>query len=446
MSAPRDPKNRGTLLRVLLGATGVAALLGLAMGALLLVGRELDSDTPAPRRPGGRVGATAGRPRPLALESAGGSEAATAPVGSVQVVAHEVPDPQAPLVGLRGQVVEKATGRPVPLATILLARSRARLETDAEGRFAVAAEAGAVIDFRVLATGYRGVASRGVAVDPAPSPGLIIELESVPIGRLEGIVSFPGEPRERVNIFLGSARHPQILEHGRFVFERLNVGSYRIGVAPLESVPQVWQRVEIKADETCRVELEMPDYARISGRLSTPDGPASLALIGLGKVIVPCDRDGRFDFPRLMPGTWTLRAWHPEYGPRDFGTIRVGPGEHRAGLDHVFEPEGQAGIRVEVLIDQADAPPTPATGRVLQVFTATEPPRPVRRAETDGRGTAEFRFLAPGTYRVAVTTKAGLVWHELSLRGREQGRVQLELPAEELAGGASAGDSAPTGG
>jgi len=123
-------------------------------------------------------------------------------------------------------------------------------------------------------------------------------------------------------------------------------------------------------------------------------------------------QDGQFIFPNLVPGKYTLTAYHRGYLTQSFNqhegfssSIAVGPDLESTNLVFRLAPESSI---TGTISDEAGEPVRSAQVLLFQIGTlgGRQGPRMRRRDNTDEEGTYHFRHLQAGEYLIAVSANA----------------------------------------
>ncbi|MDO9454649.1 carboxypeptidase-like regulatory domain-containing protein [Nocardioides sp.] len=358
-----------------------------------------------------------------------------------------------------GGVVTDTSGRAVAFAHLEVIVGNAtvlrELDTDAHGRYAIVLPPGSYeltvgppeidpeIDYVAERTGVIRV-QRGqwVRLDPVLSDGAVLSGRLVdPQGAAVVGAGVDLEVRGTDGTWTSSGQSPVVGPDGRYAFDRLLPGSYRVTATAEGRVPTTWPdeatpdegRVVPVAEDTDRVlpDLVLPLPSSVSGRVFRTDDPAapvSWTLVRLGAPAAPpqptpVDADGRFTATGLPPGRYVL--WFDSEGVREFW--RDAPDVRSSTVvtvgreqDVVLGDSALRASRIAGRVLSTSGSPVPRSPVVLRLFSGAAW---VRAGEAvtgdDGRYTSPP--LPLGRYRVSFTEPA---------TGRETAPVEVALARE----------------
>jgi len=307
-------------------ATGLLALLAIAVAAFLALSRP---DPPATSAPGAAIPSDAPSP-PAAPRFEGGGEPgeSTTTVGSRDAPGAEPPEtrgerriPLAKGGTARGRVVAP-DGAPIGGATVETSPAERRATTDEEGKFRLEdLDPGTWL---LRATAPERVASewREVAIEAGSETGEIVFalLDGLAIeGRVRDDAGVPlvGAGVFATTIVTADGWVAETTEEGRFRIPGLPAGTFDLEARLEGHLPA--RRTGVRAGET-EVEIVLPRAAAIRGRVvDEVDRPVSSFRVeverDLGTYAVEPPRsaefehpEGRFAFEALVPGLYHLRA------------------------------------------------------------------------------------------------------------------------------------------
>jgi hypothetical protein len=195
--------------------------------------------------------------------------------------------------------------------------------TDELGRFTIG-ELRAARRYTIVAEGDKGGA-RGRLEDLLPSRSdLVIRLEAV--AGVVGVVTADGKAVERYTVELAgpSKRQASVFsKDGKFRVERIEPGEYVVMITSEQGVARR-EKVEVEADQTTELQLELDDYGTIQGKL-VGSGTGE-PMVGIMALVQPeqgrgdpsqafamlmgggakTGADGRFEAKKVAPGTGTV--------------------------------------------------------------------------------------------------------------------------------------------
>ena len=309
-----------------------------------------------------------------------------------------------PSRAIRGRVLRRGTGEPIPGARVKAGTVVGAL-TDAEGRFSVAAAAPAPpFLFSVWADGMVTVNAR------ADTDAAETTVEMDPALNIRGVVVFPdGRPVPRVVV---EARGPVTNRHspgpdGVFGIEQLPPGEYTVVVMPYVNEP-TWPFetaiLEGVRSGTAGLRVVVQPVAgrpgRITGRVLGPDrSPLNGVLVlatGAGqRVQATTSSDGTFSLAGLEAGSFTVVANPPGSA---IGPYAGGRGFAPATREEVEAGTGnlafvlEAGLSLAGTLVDAGGRALPMVGLAAGGQVAT----------TDAEGRFAFGGLGAGEHAIAV--------------------------------------------
>ncbi len=294
------------------------------------------------------------------------------------------------------------------------------------------------------------------------SGGLVFGLPQVspesPRARIVGrVLSTEGKPLSRAIVTaqkLGgsalfqaktdrSGRYAMDVEPGRYIIRAEKGGyvtsEYRVEEASLEPTPMM-----VEAGKSVTVDLRLPRGGVITGRIVDEDGEPVVGatvqverrqeepsrgapwVFGLRGSATTDDRgiyriyglaSGRYyvsarvretQAVRILSGTSLLMpqegavTYYPGVSSRERAVeVEVVEGAETTGIDFKIAPEKERGIVFGVVRKRETGEPVPG---IIIIAYSTERPSIDARATTDEQGHYELKGLAPGTYRVQVTS------------------------------------------
>jgi hypothetical protein len=262
--------------------------------------------------------------------------------------------------------------------------------------------------------------------------------------RLSGRITAAGQPfqgatvrlvpRDATQSTLEDALTARTNGFGEFTLQSLPMGAYRANIAhPSRAMAYVTDLAvyEVQA----RFEVDIPS-ATITGRVVDSAGNAVVgarvrASTPLAGVAPPAE-DPSSSFVTASDGTFELRGVQvdvdlflrvedEQHQPARSAILRVSANETRTGVDFVLAD----GAALEVSVFAAEGDPVRFASVLLTSGSLA------REARSDGTGTARFRGLAPGTWRIAVDAPArnGVLDDQptIELKTGIDNRVRVEL-------------------
>jgi protocatechuate 3,4-dioxygenase beta subunit len=320
---------------------------------------------------------------------------------------------------LRGTVLDRATGRPIP-GSLVAAEDRPHpfATADPQGRFALAVPFGGAAGLRAAAPGYLPAAA---VVREGERSNLRVSLDRLREA-LGAVVDPAGRPVAGADVHLvpsdlsadGAGLLATTSSAGRFRIERLAPGSYDLEARAHGFAPATVRGILVSAGGRGPAGLGtvvLDPQAWVEGFVVDPDGrpvpgarvlpaptDASQPPRDVGEILTAAD--GSFQVPGFRAGErLTLRVAREGYAPRTVSGIEVPPPEP---LEVVLEPAGRIAGTV---VDESGRPVEGATV-VIREPEAVLPGIPGgrlvggARADTEGRFAAEG--LPPGRFRLQV--------------------------------------------
>lgn len=195
--------------------------------------------------------------------------------------------------------------------------------TDELGRFTIT-ELRSSRHYTLVAEGDKGGA-RGRLEDLLPDKsGLVVRLERV--AGISGTVTAGGEKVERYVVKLeGPSRRQQSVfsSDGQFQLDRIEPGAYTVTITCKQGVARE-EGVQVEADQTTRVQIELQDYGEIEGTLV--DASSGEPIVGMVALVQPekgdpdpsqalamvmgggtkTGSDGEFKIEEVPPGSGTV--------------------------------------------------------------------------------------------------------------------------------------------
>ncbi len=240
-----------------------------------------------------------------------------------------------------------------------------------------------------------------------------------------------------------SGRYAMDVEPGRYIIRAEKGGyvtsEYRVEEASFEPTPMM-----VEAGKSVTVDLQLPRGGVITGRIVDEDGEPVVGatvqverrqeepsrgapwVFGLRGPATTDDRgiyriyglaSGRYyvsarvreaQAVRISSGTSLLMpqegavTYYPGVSSRERAVeVEVVEGAETTGIDFKIVPEKERGIVCGVVRKRETGEPVP---RIIIIAYSTERPSIDARATTDEQGHYELKGLAPGTYRVQVTS------------------------------------------
>jgi hypothetical protein len=358
-----------------------------------------------------------------------------------------------PSARIAGTVLDES-GDPVAGARVVLtgeARFVAAAEVDSEGRFEMADLAPGRFRLSAVASGYLPAAHGGIEIKEGSGiEGIDLVLRRGAV--VEGRVLAPdGSPvaGARVAVLdqpaetdLGLAGRPETFadDEGRYQLGGIAEGDRTVAAEHAGFRPA---RRQVKVQEgTTPLDLQLGRGFEVSGRVTSPEGPARgafLRLLGVESASpVTSGPDGSFRFEAVAEGRYRVEAETPGYASAA-EEVRVA-GASVTGLEIRLERGGAIVGRILGLPFQDLAQ--------VQVV-ATAPDRPGQKGQVDYGGRYRVEGLGPGEWKViaalpAQSRQAGGV-AALS-EGRSEARLDLEFSAGFILSGRVERGGSPIGG
>src|SRR5690242_7386411 len=149
-----------------------------------------------------------------------------------------------------------------------------------------------------------------------------------------------------------------------------------------------------------------PGTAIIRGRVVAADGGAPLARAQVGlsgdrRILQFTDADGHYEFGKLPPGRYAVRAGRAGYVPADRGQpIDLANKQVRDGVDFALSRGGA----IDVTIVDESGEPIPEVSILAAHGVPRLWPEDARPPRTDRNGQARLFDLAPGSYYLTAKT------------------------------------------
>jgi len=342
-----------------------------------------------------------------------------------------------PGAAVRGVVIARDTGKPIPNAVVHASSSHSRFEyggtphatTDADGTFTVKSLNAGIISVTALARGYASMSPTTVAV------GIGEQVDSVRVV-LDRAYSISGttvkkgskEPVPGVHLGVFSMQGGQVVakdpsdDKGRFEIFGVKPGSFMVFAFGESSVPNMGKPIQVIDKDVTGVEIALETGVTISGRVQPPqDAALSLELageIGMANafdsaktMMVHDDADpqtGAFSLHNVPAGSFKLVARSPA-GPVGSQPIVVAELDQH---DVVIQLEARASIAGRVL----DTTGAPVGGVEVSAMRTDAGDGDHRIAFGDG-GHSEATTSANGAFKL-LSLQAGT--YELSAHVRDE--------------------------
>ncbi len=317
------------------------------------------------------------------------------------------------LITVRGRVVDRETGEPVPWFRVGIS-GRSRRTTwvyDRDGRFTLER----VRCYRrvppvvVDADGYPPATARPAADETESAVDVQVRL--VPGGTVTGqVLDTAGNPIAGARVFLRDRRESFAVsnETGRFILTGCPEGTRQVLYAThADYVRSASPFFAITRGGVTRDRiLRLRNGATVQGAVRDTGGaPVSFTPISLlhGNSLMrtECtDHDGVYCIDRIAPGTYSLRLDSDRYEPRQV-TLADGAVEHIDFGPSPTEKEAASKDATGMLTGSVTTPSgTPAAGVSVELLAdgAYVPRTPVARTRTDQTGKFAFENVLPGCY------------------------------------------------
>jgi hypothetical protein len=333
-------------------------------------------------------------------------------------------------------VVLTRTGARVPSASIRISPLSASSEqsvvfcnADANGEFTCGGLAAG--EYECSVEGASQPHSTAVRVQLDDRPPAKLELRTDPAGTIRVHMTGESAGFGALTIVAERAGEPPILgmrRHTEFVFEGLVLGSYLVHS---ESYPEAAERAELVADgQVLELQLRSPPLLGIAGAvlddtgMPVPDAwvRASAAEGQLGAIVASCpptlsDAQGRFALDSLPSGVYDVHA-----------TTATGEAESRNVR------AGGAPVQLRVTsYGSLSGTVTDTRGAPVPIFVVD-----YRRQDEDAarqlvgaNGKWSAPWLAPGKYRLLVTSEAGSATDSVEVAPGARGSVSSRLTAAD---------------
>lgn len=258
-----------------------------------------------------------------------------------------------------------------------------------------------------------------------------------PVGKVEFNLRLEGPAKTRTLLLrtdengyallrdVAAGEYPALLRHPRYLADRriLEIPTGKPGGQP-EVVRVLLEKGETFHGEVTDVRGNPVKAARVTLALNTPDGPQRHQR--------STGADGSFSFEALVPGAWTLAAYHSAYragGPR---TVRI-----PARDDLVIRLLDSSGVNL--FVQNPDS--TPCEGARVSVRITNAPPGaiPTQPKRTDAGGLAVLGNLPadPGALLSITASDARYpaIKKEVTVDELEGGRFVMRFPPSRSLGG-----------
>jgi 5-hydroxyisourate hydrolase-like protein (transthyretin family) len=368
-----------------------------------------------------------------------------------------------PAARLRGQVVERASGRPVPDAEVKLAPAATSgpgraasthtaedgsfaFETVAAGRYQLSARSG-----RLLAIGPAVdlIATQTVErVRLAMDPGIAVS------GRLRDAA---GRGVPGIELTLGDARATSGAD-GHFRLDGVLPGQQSLSGAPSAAGWRgFWRTLTVPLEGLADVEVVLARGALLTGRVLTAEGlPAEGVVVSAEQKrwsvgMAESAADGSFRIAGLDGAAVSVRGWHPALGIARQELAAWGGQSSRA-----VELRLTAGASIAGRVAFEDGSPAAA---VSVAFSGQELGTAYNSVSTGDDGSYRVRGLPPGRYTVHARRKGAPSWLSRSTEtpdfriltlGENEQRAGVDMVlargGQSLAGTVSLADGKPAPG
>lgn len=226
------------------------------------------------------------------------------------------------------------------------------------------------------------------------------------------------------NASAASGQHPVFARRGlhapieavrqgdEFVFEALELGSYHVYVGFASDASTGGRRVELsRGDQVVTISLDAPEELSISGRVLDDRGQPELdawvhaspigSTSGIVQGPVLTDERGAFSIPALSAGTYEVTAVSPRGEATAHG---VSGGEGNV----VIELPSYGSFSGIVKTSEGD----PVTDFSLEYGVDSGPSTTI---SSTSQGTWSVPWVAPGSYRLSITSRSETVTEEVTL-------------------------------
>lgn len=357
---------------------------------------------------------------------------------------------------LRGQVVDASTSRPVPGASVSASSGEGvrgpalallggdGTLTDADGRYEIGGlEAGR----HRISVRHADYAEAVEVVEAAPDPGTGPTVRLSRGGSLSGtVVTTAGQPVPGASVDLmasgeagfmgGGGQETQTDDAGRFRFDRLQPGRYRLRATVRGGPTASTEAVLAPGSPAADAVLTVAGGARLRGRVTgLPDAArGAVTLMATGREGYAASgraaADGSFEFAGVPAGPLTVRATSGDLlgGQRSaVAQTTIAEGQTEATLDVVFE--GSFSIAGRVTRRGAAVP------GVLVVASLRAGGGRNGTASTDESGRYRVEGLVEGTYMVSANPLGGGGGPQTkTAEVKGDTTVDFEIPTARLAG------------
>jgi len=323
--------------------------------------------------------------------------------------------------GIRGQVIARDTGKPVPFALVHAAPQRSRFgdggspnaTADADGKFTVHSLQPGVIGIAAFGLGYASVAPTTVEL------GIGEQLDNIRVlvdkaYTISGTVVTKGTKNGVAGIHLGAfaiAQGAQVIaadpsdNQGRFAIDGVRPGNYMLFAFGENEVPNVGKQVNVVDKDVTDVQLELETGVTLSGHVTPPQeatmtvemaGPIGITNLfeAVKTMMVHGDADpksGEFTLHNVPAGAYKLIAKAKE-GPVGKLPIVVADADQK-GL--VVALEVRAAVSGKV-VDTTGALIADARISTRRIDDAHDDDNGI----TMGNGARGVKSAADGTFRV----------------------------------------------
>lgn len=333
----------------------------------------------------------------------------------------------ASISGVHGRLIDAKTKRAIGRGLVSLIPSNASCEVDELGRFSLPLAPGRHSCLIVRAPGYRRHEQEVVA-RVGFANALSIALEPCETGRILGEVEVLGLQQAHYTVILDRDRYVFPISQRIFVLEDVPVGQHFVGLAgrgEAANIPIVEVSVLVEAKTEHRINLRLPEQAEIEGEVCDSHGQRiPNAQLTVGRVIVPCDPEGRFKTGVTLAGPQRILASHPDFGSQDLGLFPLRAGPQAAPLRLELVPPGDASLELDFSAEASDSP------LLVAIYFSTQDPKsaPPYRIRAAPPGPFLFRNLPAGEYLVLASAGRRRLQTRVELRPGESSSKPLALP------------------